>query len=228
MSKHLRRDLEQLEKKLLFLAGQIEEAVRRSITALLERRMDLAEKVIDGDREVDKREVELEEECLKALALHHPVATDLRFIAACLKINNDLERIGDLAVNIAERAVSLSARGPLNVPDGFRRMMEDAAGMLRGAIDAFVKGDAAAARRICGEDDEVDNAHRAIIGRLLEAMHQDPNAIDNAVELFSVSKNLERIADHATNIAEDVVYLVEGDIIRHGGYLKSGFPKLVR
>ena len=215
MSKHLRRDLEQLEQKLLFLAGQIEEAVRRSITALLERRMDLAETVIDGDHEVDKREVELEEECLKALALHHPVATDLRFIAACLKINNDLERIGDLAVNIAERAVSLSARGSVSVPEGFRRMMEDAAGMLRGAIDAFVKGDAAAARRICGDDDEVDTAHRAIIGRLLEVMHEDPNAIDNAVELFSVSKNLERIADHATNIAEDVVFLVDGEVIRH-------------
>ncbi len=226
MSKHLRRDLEQLEKKLLFLAGQVEEAVRRSITALLDRRLDLAERVIEGDREIDKREVELEEECLKALALHHPVATDLRFIAACLKINNDLERIGDLAVNIAERAVSLSSRGAVQVPEGFLAMMEDSARMLRGSIDAFVRGDATAARRICGDDDRVDNAHRSIIGQLLQAMHGDPAAIDNAVELLSVSKNLERIADHATNIAEDVVYLVEGDIIRHGGYLK--LPKLVR
>jgi len=215
MTKHLQRDLEGLERRMLFLAGEVEEAVRRSIRALLERRIELAERVIEGDDEIDRREVELEEECLKVLALHHPVASDLRFIVASLKIENDLERIADLAANIAERAVSLSSRGELVVPARIRDMVEHCARMLRHSIDAFVRGDAALARRICAEDAEVDRANRLIIQELLESMHRDPSCIDQAVELISVSKNLERIGDHATNIAEDVVYLVEGDIIRH-------------
>jgi phosphate transport system protein len=215
MTKHLTRDLEGLERRLLFLAGEVEEAVRRSIRALLDRRIELAERVIDGDDEIDRREVELEEECLKILALHHPVASDLRFIVACLKIENDLERIADLAGNIAERTVSFASGSELAVPARIREMVEDCTRMLRQSIDAFVRGDAQLARRICGEDDKVDRANRLIIQELLEAMHRDPACIDQAVELISVSKNLERIGDHATNIAEDVVYLVEGDIIRH-------------
>ena len=215
MTKHLQRDLEGLERRMLFLAGEVEEAVRRSIRALLDRRIELAERVIDGDDEIDRREVELEEECLKVLALHHPVASDLRFIVASLKIENDLERIADLAANIAERAVSLSARSELAVPARIRDMVERCARMLRHSIDAFVRGDAELARRICAEDVEVDRANRLIIQELLEAMHQDPTCIDQAVELISVSKNLERIGAHATNNPEDVVYLVEGDIIRH-------------
>ncbi len=216
MSKHLKRDLEGLEKRLLYLAGQVEETVRRSMAALFERRTDLAERVIEGDTEIDRREVELEEECLKALALHQPVATDLRFIAACLKINSDLERIADLAVNIAERALSLFSRPQsLAVPPRFRDFMDAAARMVRESIDAFVHGDARAARAICMKDDQIDQANREIISELLEKMHLDPSCIDQALELISVSKNIERIADHATNIAEDVVYLVEGDIIRH-------------
>ena len=215
MTKHLQRDLEGLERRLLVLAAQVEEAVRRSITSLLEQRIELAEKVIDGDAEVDRREVELEEECLKALALHQPVASDLRFIAACLKINSDLERIGDLAANIAERSVSLASRGGVPVPNRFRDMMETTVSMLRGSIDAFVRGDAAQARNVYNQDDLVDHGNRKVIAGLLEAMHEDSEFIDPAVELFSISKNLERIADHATNIAEDVIYLVEGDIVRH-------------
>ena len=217
MSKHLKRDLERLEKLLLVLAGQVEEAVRRSIAALLDRRVEVAQKVIEGDAEIDRREVELEEECLKALALHQPVATDLRFVAACLKIDNDLERIGDLAVNIAERVVSLYSgeRRALSVPASFSEIMESSTRMLRDSIDAFVRGDAQKARRVCDEDDTVDQAHRDIITELLSRMHREPASIDQSVELVSISRSLERIADHATNIAEDVVYLVEGDIIRH-------------
>jgi len=215
MTKHLMRDLEGLEKRLLFLAGEVEEAVRRSIRALLDRRIELAERVIDGDDEIDRREVELEEECLKILALHNPVASDLRFIVSCLKIENDLERIADLAANIAERSVSFASKRELAVPQRIREMVEQCAGMLRQSIDAFVRGDAQLARRICEEDAQVDRANRLIIQDLLEAMHTDSACIDQAVELISVSKNLGRIGDHATNIAEDVVYMVEGDIIRH-------------
>ena len=218
MSKHLRRDLEGLEKKLLYLAGQVEEAVRRSIAALLERRTETAEKVIVGDAEIDRREVELEEECLKALALHQPVATDLRFVTACLKIDNDLERIGDLAANVAKRVLSLTGMpNSIPVPDRFRGMLDTCARMLRESIDAFVRGDADLARKVCEEDDRVDSDNRSIIQSLLREMHRDPTCIDQAVELVSISKSLERIADHATNIAEDVVYMVEGDIIRHQG-----------
>jgi len=215
MSKHLMRDMEGLERRMMFLAGEVEEAVRRSVRALLDRRIELAERVIDGDDEIDRREVELEEECLKILALHHPVASDLRFIVACLKIENDLERIADLAANIAERSVSFSAQSERRVPLRIREMVETCARMLRQSIDAFVRGDAELARRVCSEDAKVDRANRLIIQELLEGMHEDPSSIDQNVEMISVSKNLERIADHATNIAEDVVYLVEGDIVRH-------------
>src|SRR5512134_1650350 len=152
MTKHLKRDLEGLERRLLLLAGQVEETFRRSIAALLERRTDLARRVVEGDRQIDLSEVEIEEECLKALALHQPVATDLRFIAACLKINNDLERIADLAVNIAERALSLSSRQEaVAVPARFHDFMDSAARMLRESIDAFVRGDARLARAVCAK-----------------------------------------------------------------------------
>jgi phosphate transport system protein len=216
MTKHLKRDLEGLERRLLLLAGQVEEAFRRSIAALLERRVDLARRVIEGDRQIDLSEVEIEEECLKALALHQPVATDLRFLAACLKINSDLERIADLAVNIAERALSYVSRPEsVPVPARFHDFTDAAARMLRESIDAFVRGDAALARAVCAKDAGIDQTNREIIAELLKLMHEDPRAIDPALELVSVSKNIERIADHATNIAEDVVYLVEGDIVRH-------------
>lgn len=215
MSKHLKRDLERLEKSLLLLAGQVEEAFRRSVASLVERRIELAERVIDGDREIDLREVEIEEECLKILALHHPVASDLRFVTAVLKIDNDLERIGDLAATIAKRAISFQTQGVVSVPSRVLEMAETVARMLRRAIDAFMQGDAALAHEICGEDDLVDEMNRRMIRDILEKMHEEPESIEPCLHLFSVSKSIERVADHATNIAEDVVYLVDGDIIRH-------------
>ncbi len=215
MTSHLRKDLELLEKSLLYLAAQVEEAVRNSIHALLERRPELARRVIQGDDEIDRKEVEIEEDCLKILALHQPVAQDLRYVTACLKIDNDLERIGDMAVNIAERALSLAGGREIAIPEPFRRMMESVTEMLRQSIDAFVQGDLTAARGILLKDEDVDRTNRSMIEGLLVRMHENPDEIDEALELISVSKNLERIADHATNIAEDVVYLVEGEIIRH-------------
>jgi phosphate transport system protein len=215
MTKHLRTDLTRLEKLLLNEGGCVEEAMRKAIYALQQRRADLARLVIDGDAEVDRREVEIEEECLKVLALHQPVATDLRFITACLKINNDLERVGDIAVNIAERALFLAGCPPIRIPRDLITMMEGATRMLREALDAFVNEDAAAARRICVEDDDVDNCHRAVFHGMLLVMQEHPDEIERAMQLVSVSRNLERLADHATNIAEDVIYMVEGEIIRH-------------
>ena len=223
---HLQRDLERLERSLLYLAAQVEQGVRRSLDALLERRVDLAMEVIEGDREIDRREVELEEDCLKILALHHPVATDLRFVASCLKINNDLERVGDLACNIAERARSLASMRLLSISSRLRGMMESTVEMLRDSLDAFVRSSAEAAREVCDRDDVIDRLNREIIEKLLVVMHEEPSNVNQALELISISKNLERIADHATNIAEDVVYMVEGDIIRHqaslGGLRASG------
>lgn len=214
---HLHRQIEKLKKMLLAVGARVEEALHVSIEVVRNRDVDQANRVIEGDREIDLMEIDVEEECLHTLALHQPVATDLRFIVAMLKINNDLERIGDLATNIAERVVSLYSAPTTTRPvtSAFREIMETSARMVRESIDAFVRGDSQAARRICKEDDIVDQANRRIISELLRRMHEDPGYIDQGVELVSISKSLERIADHATNIAEDVVYLVEGDIIRH-------------
>lgn len=217
MSNHLRNDLERLERQLLMLGARVEDAVRKSIAALETRRPDLALEVMSGDPDIDRAEVELEEECLKVLALHQPVANDLRFVTAILKINSDLERIGDLAVNISERSASLDRALPFPVPGHLAPMMEATAAMLREALDAFVKADADMARHVLASDDIVDNFNREIIELMVEQMKEDSEQVDDALLILSASKNLERIADHATNIAEDVVYMVEGEIIRHMG-----------
>ncbi|QDU69913.1 phosphate signaling complex protein PhoU [Engelhardtia mirabilis] len=216
MSNHLHADLEKLEKRLLYLAAQVEDSVRKAITALLERKQDLALDVVAGDREIDEREVELEEDCLKLLALHQPVATDLRFIAAVLKIDNDLERIGDLAVSIAKRAAFLTTAPPFPVPHQMKAMMEQAVDMLRKSLDAFVGGDVVKAQEVLEADDAIDKLHKEIGREVIAAMESNSESVEPGMQLFSVSKALERIADHATNIAEDVVYMVDGAIIRHG------------
>lgn len=216
MSSHLHSDLQALQRKLLYLAAEVEENLRRAMRAHVERKPDLASAVIKRDEAIDEREVELEEDCLKVLALHHPVANDLRFVASCLKINNDLERIGDLAVNIAKRAATLSASPPLPVPEGLTRMAEESARMLRESLDAFVRGDAEVARRICGEDDLIDALHAEIHRDAIRKLEADRAEVEPVILLIGISKSLERVADHATNIAEDVVYVVEGEIIRHG------------
>jgi phosphate transport system protein len=215
MTRHLRTDLERLGKDLLTEGAIVEAAVRKAIQSLIERRPALAREVIEGDRDIDQREVEIEEECLKMLALHQPVATDLRFITACLKINNDLERVGDLAVNIAERAASLAEFSPIPPPRDLRAMMEQTTRMLREALDAFVNEDGERARAVCLQDDQVDLYNRQNIVETVANMKAQPEAIDRHLQFVTVSRNLERIADHATNIAEDVLYLVQGEIVRH-------------
>jgi phosphate transport system protein len=215
MGKHLQRDLDGLQRRLLGLAASVEEAIHKAISALQGRDVGMAEEVIAGDGRIDEEENHVEEECLKILALHQPVAVDLRRIAAAMKINTDLERMADLAEDIAERAVSLAGKPPIPIPDNLQRMTDLTTTMVRQSLDAFVGLDAHQARRVCRLDDEVDRYNNLIIQEMIAAMRRDPQMVEQALSLFSATRHLERIADHATNIAEDVVYLVEGEIVRH-------------
>jgi phosphate transport system protein len=215
MSKHLERDLENLQHDLLTLAASVEEAIQKAIKSLQERDAELAEEVIAGDNEIDQGENHVEEECLKILALHQPVAVDLRRIAAALKINAELERMADLAEDIAERALHLARLEPITFPDRLQRMTDLTASMVRQSLDSFVNLDARLARMVCRIDDEVDRYNREIIQDIIQTMRAAPDYVEPGLSLFSAIRHLERIADHATNIAEDVVYLVEGEIIRH-------------
>jgi phosphate transport system protein len=215
MSKHLERDLDNLKEDLLILAASVEEALHKAIRALQERDPELSEEVIVGDKQIDEDENRVEEECLKMLALHQPVAIDLRRIAAALKINGELERMADLAEDIAERAVHLAGLPPIAVPSRLQRMTDLTTSMVRQALDAFVNLDARQARTVCRLDDEVDRYNNEIIAELIAVMRSSPAMVEPGLSFFSATRHLERIADHATNIAEDVVYLVEGEIIRH-------------
>jgi phosphate transport system protein len=215
MSKHLERDLDTLQRDILALAAAVEEAIYKSIRALQERDVSLAQQVIIGDAPIDSQENHVEDECLKILALHQPVAVDLRRTAAILKINNDLERMADLAVDIAERALILSQPPHVKVPERLQRMTDLTTSMVRQALDAFVNLDAKLARKVCRLDDEVDRYNEEIIDELIGVMKSSPDMVSPALSLFSAVRHLERIADHATNIAEDVIYLIEGEIVRH-------------
>ena len=215
MSKHWERDLDNLQRHLMALAASVEEAIFKGTRALQERNAALAEEVIAGDSLIDQEENYVENECLKMLALHQPVAIDLRRIIAALKINTDLERMADLAVNIAERAAFLARLPPVEVPPQVQHMADLTTAMVRQSLDAFVNLDPKLARRVIRFDDEVDCLNREIIDQLMADMQATPEAIPRCMSLFSAVRHLERIADHATNIAEDVVYLVEGEIVRH-------------
>lgn len=215
MSKHLERDLDNLQHDIFAQAAAVEEAINKAIRALRERDASLAQCVIDGDDQIDQQENQIEEECLKMLALHQPAAVDLRRIAAVLKINNDLERIADLAVDIAERALRLTELPFIPVPEKLQRMADLTTTMVQQSVDTFVKLDAHQARRVCRLDDEVDRYNAEIIQELIQTMQQSPATVEAALSLFSAARHLERIADHATNIAEDAIYLVEGEIVRH-------------
>jgi len=213
--KHLQRALDKLKRSIYSLSGMVEESVRDAVRALDRRDSRLAQKVIDADLEIDHAEVDVEEECLKILALHQPVAIDLRFIVAVLKINNDLERIGDLAVNIAERAQFLATHEKVDIPFDFAGMAEKAQAMVKQSLDALVNLDAGAALAVCAADDEVDAMNRQMYLQVGEGIREHPDQVESLTHLLSVSRHLERIADHATNIAEDVIYMVRGEIVRH-------------
>ncbi len=215
MSKHMERDLERLQKLVLKMAGLVEEAVFQAAQALQDRNIDMAERVIEGDNLIDQLENEVLEECLKILALHQPVAVDLRRISAVLLISTDLERMGDLASGIAERALTLSHPPFAVIPSRLKPMTERTIDMVRRSLDAFVHSNVAVARTVIRLDDEVDAHNAAIIHELIAEMKTSPDKIDAALSLFSAVRHVERIADHATNIAEDVIYLVDGEIVRH-------------
>ncbi|MHC4846055.1 MAG: phosphate signaling complex protein PhoU [Planctomycetota bacterium] len=216
MSKSLDDDLQLLGQSILRMGGLVEEATRRATAALTRREGDLAQGVIDADDAIDRIELEVDEECLRVLALHQPVAGDLRYITAAMKISNDLERIGDLATNVAERALDLASLPPLTVQLRFDEMTEIVRGMLHDSLDALVTRNAELARDVCLRDQRVNEINREHFGTLRECMKSDPSAVDSAVELLSASRQLERMGDQTTNIAEDVVFLVEGLIVKHG------------
>lgn len=213
--KHLARALEALKKEILTAGAVVEQSIDRSITSLIHRRPELAEDVLNGDDVIDAREVEIEEECLKTLALYQPVAADLRFIVAIMKVNNDLERMGDLAVNIAQRARYLGKRDPIAIPDDFYEMAAKVRLMVRWSLDALVNQDVQMAKDVLISDSEIDTAHRNMFKVLEDIMASDALTIRRAVNTLSASRNLERIADLATNIAEDVIFMVDGEVVRH-------------
>jgi phosphate transport system protein len=215
MAKHLQREIENLKRKLLTLGAAVETFVRDSTLSIERRDAKLAQKIIDNDVDIDNTEVEIEEDCLKILALHQPVAVDLRFIVAVLKINNDLERIGDLAVNIAERAVFLASLPKSDISFDFSDMAYVAQSMLKKSIDALVNLNVELAQEVRGSDDIIDAMNREMYLKVQKSILTHPEQIASLIHLLSVSRHLERIADHATNIAEDVIYMVEGQIVRH-------------
>ena len=215
MTRHIERQIEGLKEKILRVGTLVEEAISKAITALINRDTALAQRVIVSDEEIDRMEVEVEEECLKILALYQPVAADLRFVVAVLKINNDLERMGDLARNIAKRVAQLAKSEPIDLPPEIRTMAMLTQEMVKQSLDAVVNADTALARQVREEDDAVDEARMQIRQRVLRGIKANPDQVESLLRINSVSKHIERLADMATNIAEDVVYMVEGDIVRH-------------
>ena len=215
MTKHIQRQIDVLKQKILYVGTLVEEAIANAITALINRDAHLAAKVSENDTVIDRMEVEVEEECLKILALYQPVAADLRFVVAVLKINNDLERMGDLAQNISKRVTYLAKSDPMDLPIDFRSMAAKAQNMVKQSLDALVNADTGLARTVRMEDDDVDQARTRIRKQIMDAIRRHPDRVEYLLKFNSVSKHLERLADMATYIAEDVIYMVEGEIVRH-------------
>ena len=215
MSVHLQKEIEKLKKMTVSLGADVEDNLHKAVQSLETRDMVLGEKIIAADRAIDLREVDLEEECLKILALHQPVAIDLRFVIAVLKINNDLERIGDLAVNISEKAVFLASQPPTDIPFDFSGMAEKAKAMLRNSLGSLVNMDTVLAHAVCAADDEVDAINREMYDLVQDGIREDMDKMERLIHYLGAARHLERVADLATNIAEDVIYMVDGEIIRH-------------
>lgn len=215
MSIILEKEISFLKKELLNLSSLVETNVENAITSLENLDSLIAERVIQKDHEIDIREIQIEEECLKVLALHQPVATDLRYIVAILKINNDLERIGDLAVNIAKRCFLLTKNGIGEIKVDFSGIAQVVKQMLKESLDALMNINVEKAREVCRSDDKVDELNKTIYNLVKDEILANPQSVTSLLEVMNVSKSLERIADHATNIAEDIIYMAEGAIVRH-------------
>jgi phosphate transport system protein len=217
MPKHFDREIDLLKRSLLTVSAAVEEAVQKAVLALRRRDADLAQQVIDGDEEIDQMEVQVEEECLKGLALYQPVAHDLRFIVAALKVNDEIERIGDLACNIAKRAKRLSGLSAVEIPFDFDAMATRTVWMLKQALQSLVNRDSDLAHEVWAADIEVDAIHHEAQDNIRVALEGGGGNVEAYLHLLTVARFVERIADQTTNIAKDVIYMVEGDIVRHQG-----------
>ena len=222
---HFHEELTTLKERLLVMGGLAEEGVRLSVKALVDVDANLVEQVLTGDGPINELHIELDDRCLKLLALHQPMAADLRTIVAAVKINTDLERVGDLAVNIAETARRYSTHPPVKRLIDIPRMATTAQQMLRNALDAFVRRDVQLAQQVLNADDGLDSLKTEIFMELLKYMLRDPGIVEPALDLILISRHLERIGDHATNIGEDVIFMVSGrDVRHHTGYTEISKP----
>ncbi len=219
MALHLQRELDKLKNRVLGLGAQVEDRVRLAAKAIKSREIFDADRIIKSDYEIDEEEVEIEEECLKILALHQPVAVDLRFLIATIKINSDLERIADETVNIANRVKSMIGNQTRNgILYDYSNMIQKVQEMLKKSLDALVNLDVDVAFKVCLLDDEVDRIHSDMYQQVKQDIVGSPEDVGYLVNMFLISRHLERIGDHATNVAEEVIYLIEGEIIRHGNF----------
>lgn len=215
MSVHLQRETNQLKQRILAMCARAERAVQEAVQSLADRDVERAQRLIEEDDVLDRFEVEIEEECLKVLALYQPVATDLRFMIAVMRLSGDLERIGDLAVHIAERVIEICREPPAGPPVEFRPLASRTITMLHESIDSLIELDSAKAANVIRSDDEVDAANREVVDQIKARIRAHPENLDVDLNLMGIARHFERIADHAVNIAEDVIYLLEGRIVRH-------------
>ena len=218
MAKHFQRELERIKRMILSLGAMVEARVRDTKEAIESFDSGLAAKIVKSDYEIDEMEVEVEEECLKIMALHQPVAVDLRFLVAVIKINNDLERIGDQAVNVAQRILTITKQDKFDFIFDYSVMVEKAEMMLILSLDALVNFDVDEAIKVLTMDDEVDEIKTEAYQHIKDVLRENPEHVGYLINLLLISRHLERMADHATNIAEEVVYMIEGEIVRHGKF----------
>lgn len=215
MAKHLEKELERLKKLIYTLGARVDESLELAVKSFQENDIELAKKVIEGDHEIDDLEVEVEEECLKALALYQPVAIDLRFIVAVMKMNSDLERIGDLAADIAKNGIYINNNAKPKIPLDLHQMTYLAKAIVRKSLDSLLNIDAYLAREVLKDDEEINAMKAEMKSEIVEALYRDPEHAETLITLLAITHRLERIGDHACNIAEDVIYMVEADIVRH-------------
>ena len=215
MTKHFQNEIDRIKRKFLHVTALVEESLFSAVKAVQNLDANQAQEIVNGDEKIDQLEVELEEDFLKILALYQPVAIDLRFIIAALKINNDLERIADLAVNIAEEAIRLSRLPQVSIPFDLPRMLEQTKSMVHKSADSLVDLNPALAYEVCNDDDELDDLNRAARKSVEKQLGRNPQHTPALISQLNIARNLERIGDHATNIAEDVIYMVDGEIVRH-------------